>query len=179
MVKKKPEIGLVLIVTAGVLVLSAVSAWNARGKLRGVEAAADRQGALLETAVAGQVAHGEALRKAVAAKLDAADSVHAALEAASVASATATGMAGRAAAYTRWRDAVTACLATAEARPDLQLEVAAGKDFVAADPELQKLADAYNRAAKTYNIQIRKNPDTRLAEGLKLKPREFFGAAPQ
>lgn len=178
MVKLKPEIGLILIVTLGVLVLSAASFWNARGKLRRFEAAADRQATLLDAAVTRQLTLAATLRTSNIGKLDASDGTHDALNTAADLAATATGMAARAAAYVRCRDAATACLARAEARPDLGLDAAPAKAFLAADPELQKLAAAYNRAAKAYNIQIRKNPDTRVAEGLKLKPRDFFGAPP-
>jgi len=178
MVKLKPEIGLILIVTLGVLVLSAASFWNARGKLRRFEAAADRQAALLDAAVTRQFTLAAALRTANLGKLDSRDGTHDALKAAGDLAAAATGMTARAAAYARCRDAATACLALADARPDLGLDLAPAKALLAADPELQKLAADYNLAAKAYNIQIRKNPDTRLTEGLKLKPRDFFGAPP-
>ena len=178
MVKLKPEIGLILIVTLGVLALSAASFWNARGKLRRFEAAADRQATLLDAAVTRQFTLAAALRTANLDKLDARDGTHDALKAADDLAAAATGMTTRAAAYARCRDAATACLALAETRPDLGLNLAPAKALLAADPELQQLAAAYNRAAKAYNIQIRKNPDTRLTEGLKLKPRDFFGAPP-
>ncbi len=177
MLTQKPQYWMVGLLCAGVLLLSALSFLRIRDRLHSFQDRAEREWRTLDGLLGeqGDVAAGLLLRGR--AQLPAGSPVLDDLAQATKTLAEAAMPVAKAVAYRDWWLAVERLVRLVEITEALKNDTELQKQLTRAQ-ELNQAVEAggkrYDKAAYQFNIQIRKNPDTRVVEGLGLKPREFF-----
>lgn len=173
MLFKKKETWVILGICAGFVALSSLSFLNTRNALKSYGQATDADWTTLEAALGAQSEALAALEAEMrghveATVADEAGKARAALDA-------AVGPQAKAVADDAlWRQAERLLYLAANVG-GATIDAAAAR-LRDGHRQVETCAKRYNDTARQYEIKLRKNPDTRVVEGLRLKVREYFKA---
>jgi len=172
MLFRKKESWVILAICVGFLGLSATSFLNTRSKLKRYEQATNAAWAVLETALRAQAEALGVLLADLRGRQEATDAIEAAARARD-ALAQASGPQAQAVAYDQlWRQ-TEPLLSVAEGVADAKLGATITR-LRDGHRQVEGCAQRYNDTARQYEIKLRKNPDSRVVEGLGLRAREYF-----